>query len=206
MKIEELYREQAALAKRSILVDSFQKAELIGGADCSYIDDRIIGGIVVLDHEFNIVEKSYDVLDTTFPYISGLLAYREAKAEINAYKKLRLKPDILMVDGFGANHPRRCGIATHIGVTLDIPTIGVGKSFLCGTILDGYVYQQGERVGKLVRSGRHTRPIYVSPGHRVSLSTSVDIVVKCIKVGKIPEPVRFAHEYVTTLKREISPG
>ena len=108
-----------------------------------------------------------------------------------------------MIDGFGTNHPRRCGIATHVGIKLDMPTIGVGKSFLCGEACDDdYICQAGEKVGKLVYSSGSKRPVYVSPGHKISLDTAVEIVQHCQKAGRIPEPTRLAHEYVTTLKRE----
>lgn len=205
MNIKDLYREQEDLAKKAILTDSFEKLDLIGGADCSYMEDStVISGIVVIRYDtLDPVSKVYNVLKVNFPYIPGLLAYREAGAMISAYEKLEVKPDILVVDGFGTNHPRRCGIATYIGVKLDIPTIGAGKSFLCGTVLDDYVYQSGERVGKIIRSGKSKKPIYVSPGHRISLSTSADIVMHCIKSGRLPEPTRLAHEYVTGLKSSL---
>jgi deoxyribonuclease V len=105
---------------------------------------------------------------------------------------------------FGVNHPRRCGIATHIGIKLDRPAIGVGKSFLCGEACDdGYICQAGEKVGRLVYSAGSKRPIYVSPGHKISLDAAVEIAMHCIKTGRLPEPARLAHEYVTELKRIV---
>jgi deoxyribonuclease V len=201
-----LYKEQERLAKRAMLYDAFGKIRYIAGVDCSYLDDRIIGGIVVLDYEtLDQVEKANTVLKLKFPYIPGLLAYREANAMVAAFRKVRHDIDILMVDGFGVNHPRRCGIATHIGVKLDIPTIGVGKSFLCGEACgDGYICQAGERVGKMVYSGTSKRPVYVSPGHRITLDTAVEVVNQCIRSGRIPEPARLAHEYVTAVRDRMS--
>ncbi len=177
----------------------------IAGVDCSYPDDRIVGGAVVLDYEtLKPVEHTHTILKLKFPYIPGLLAYREADAMIAACKKIKSDVDVLMIDGFGINHPRRCGIATHVGIKLAMPTMGVGKSFLCGEVCDdGYICQAGEKVGKLVYSGGSKRPVYVSPGHKISLDTAVEIVQHCQKAGRIPEPTRLAHEYVTALKKMI---
>ena len=123
---------------------------------------------------------------------------------IGAIRKAKVRPDVVMVDGFGTNHPRRCGIATHIGIKLDTPTLGVGKSFLCGQARGNDVYQDGEKVGKLIYTKGSKKPIYVSPGHRISLETAVDIASACIKTGKIPEPIRLAHEYVTNIKQILA--
>ena len=128
MQLDRLYSEQERLAKRAALYDAFGKIRHIAGVDCSYLDDRIIGGAVVLDYEtLKPVEHAHAILKLKFPYIPGLLAYREADAMMAACKKIKSDVDILMIDGFGTNHPRRCGIATHIGVKLDMPTMGVGK-------------------------------------------------------------------------------
>lgn len=205
MKVKSPYREQERLGRKARFYDAFGKVRLVAGVDCSYVDDRIIGGAVVIDmNTLEPVEKAHVILKLDFPYIPGLLAYREAKAMIGAVKKLQSDVDVLMVDGFGTNHPRRCGIATQIGLKLDMPTIGVGKSFLCGEIRDdGYVYQDDERVGKLLYSQSSNKPIYVSPGHRITLESSVELVEHCMKSGRIPEPTRLAHEYVTALKNKL---
>ncbi len=187
-----------------MLYDAFGRIRYIAGVDCSYLDDRIIGGAVVIDYEsLKPVRQAHAILKLQFPYIPGLLAYREADAMIAAIRKIRSDVDILMIDGFGINHPRMCGIATHVGVKLDMPTIGVGKSFLCGVTCGDYICQSGERVGKMVYSGGSKRPVYVSPGHKISLDTAVEVVEHCIRSGRIPEPTRLAHEYVTALKQEI---
>jgi deoxyribonuclease V len=203
--MKELFDEQLELAKKSILTDSFGTIKRVGGVDCSYLNDEyIIGGLVVLDYgTLRPIYRTFDLQKLTFPYIPGLLAYREADAIIGAITKAKVKPDIIMVDGFGTNHPRRCGIATHIGVKLDMPTIGVGKSFLCGEVRGDDIYQDGEKVGKIIHVNRRSRPVYVSPGHRVSLTTSVEIVKHCIKASGIPGPTRLAHDYVTNLKNRM---
>ena len=205
MQLDRLYKEQKRLAKRVALYDAFGKTRLIAGVDCSYPDDRIIGGAVVVDYEtLEPVERASVVRRLKFPYIPGLLAYREADAMMAAVKKIETDVDVLMIDGFGINHPRRCGIATHIGVKLDMPAIGVGKSFLCGDVCDeNYICQAGEKVGKLIYSCGSKRPVYVSPGHKISIDSAVEIVTRCTRAGRIPEPARLAHEYVTGLKKVI---
>jgi len=205
MDLKKLYREQEKLAERSILSDSFDRIKRIGGVDCSYIDDEyIIAGLVVLEYDtLKPIYRTFEIRKLTFPYIPGLLAYREAEAEIGAIGGARIKPDVIMIDGFGANHPRRCGIATQVGIKLDMATIGVGKSFLCGEIKGDDIYQDGEKVGRLFHSAKYPKPIYVSPGHRISLNTSVKVVKHCTKNHRLPEPARLAHEYVTTLKNRF---
>jgi deoxyribonuclease V len=204
VKIKDLYAEQEELSKKAVLIDSFDRLELIGGADCSYFSDKIIGGIAVLSYKgLDVVEKGYDVLMTDFPYIPGLLAYRESNAIFAALNKIKKRPDVLMIDGFGINHPRGCGIATYIGIKLNIPTIGIGKKFLCGTIIDDVIYQSSNKVGKLVYTANSIRPLYVSPGHKISLETSVRIVERCIRKNRLPEPARIAHEYVTEIKNRL---
>ena len=150
--VRALIDEQKALAEKAILNDSFGAIRRIGGVDCSYIGDKyIIAGLVVIDRDtLQTIYRTFNVQKLDFPYIPGLLAYREAPAMIGAIEKAKIKPDVLMVDGFGINHPRRCGIACHIGIKLDIPAIGVGKSFLCGTIKGDDIYQDGEKVGRLL--------------------------------------------------------
>jgi|SRR5271157_1103124 len=205
MDVKGLYNEQSELAKRAILTDSFGDLKRIGGVDCSYLgDEYIIAGLVVLEYDtLKPLYRTFDLQKLTFPYIPGLLAYRESAAMTGVLQKAKIKPDLAMIDGFGTNHPRRCGIATHIGIKLDLPTIGVGKSFLCGEIKGDDVYQSGEKVGNLLHSGKYPKPIYVSPGHRISLNTSVKIVKHCIKDYRLPLPAKLAHEYVTILKNRI---
>jgi deoxyribonuclease V len=208
VQLDRLYKEQERLARRATLYDAFGRIRYVAGADCSYFEDRIIGGVVVVDYEtLNPVEKAYSNLKLNFPYIPGLLAYREAGAMMAAFRKITHDVGILMIDGFGINHPRRCGLATHVGVKLDIPAIGVGKSFLCGeTCGNGYICQAGERVGKMVYSGTSRRPVYVSPGHKITLDTAVEVVTRCIRSGRIPEPIRLAHEYVTAIRDSMADG
>jgi deoxyribonuclease V len=206
MDVSELYKEQTELAKKAIFTDFAGPIKRIGGVDCSYLGNEfIIGGLVILEYDtLKPVYRTFELQKLAFPYIPGLLAYREAGAMMGAITKAKVKADVVMVDGFGTNHPRRCGIATHIGVMLDMPTIGVGKSFLCGEIKGDDVYQEGEKVGKLLYLKGSGRPAYVSPGHKISLGTAVKVASACMLKGRIPEPVRLAHEYVTGIKRKLA--
>lgn len=201
-----LFEEQHELAKKAILTDSFAAIKRIGGVDCSYLDDEyVIAGLVVLDYDnLKPVYRTYELQKLAFPYVPRLLAYREGDAMAGVLDKAKVRPDIVMVDGFGTNHPRRCGLATYIGIKLDVPTIGVGKSFLCGEIRGNDIYQGKENVGKLIYSKGSKRPVYVSPGHKVSLYTAVTVAEACVRTGRIPEPIRLAHEYVTLVKQTIA--
>jgi deoxyribonuclease V len=205
MDVHKLYDEQLELAKKAVLTDSFGPIKRVGGVDCSYLSHEfIIAGLVVLDLQtLKPFYRTYDMRKLTFPYIPGLLAYREADSMIGAITKAKVKPDLVMVDGFGTNHPRRCGIATQIGITLDMPTIGVGKSFLCGTLKGDWIYQDGVMTGKLVRAKPDQKPVYVSPGHKISLRSAVKIVKQCMGGHRQPGPTRLAHEYVTALKARM---
>jgi deoxyribonuclease V len=205
MDVHGLFDEQIKLSKKAILTDSFPPLRRIGGVDCSYLNDEsIIAGLVVLDNKtLKLIYRHFEIRKLSFPYIPGLLAYREADAMISAIEDAKITPDMIMVDGFGTNHPRRCGIATHIGIKLDMPTIGVGKSFLCGSIKGNRIYQNGELVGQIIRAMPEQKPVYVSPGHKISLNTAVRVVKHCIRGHRQPEPTRLAHEYVTAMKAKI---
>ncbi|MDY6959511.1 MAG: endonuclease V, partial [Halobacteriota archaeon] len=134
MKVnDELLKIQEFIALKTLLKDDFEELKVIGGVDQAFLGDRIISGIVLLDYAtMDKIEEVYAVMDVDFPYIPGLLSFREAPSIIEAFGKLKRVPDILMVDGCGINHPRFAGLATHVGVELDIPTIGVAKKILCG--------------------------------------------------------------------------
>lgn len=137
---------------------------------------------------------------TTFPYISGLLSFREAPAILDALDRLAAPPDLVMVDGQGIAHPRRLGIASHIGVLTGLPAIGVAKSRLIGRHDEpgpepgdwAPLVDRGEVIGAVLRSRRSVRPLYVSPGHRVSLATAIALVMRCCRGLRLPEPVRLA--------------
>jgi deoxyribonuclease V len=202
MNISKLKEEQLKLAKKVVIKDSFDKLEAIGGVDCSYEGDNIISAIVVSDYKtLEVKEKVYAISRATVPYVSGFLAYREGPAISSAYSKLERRPDVMILDGNGILHPRRCGLASHLGVLLEQASIGIAKQLLIGDIKNNLVYVDKEVRGQVVATREHSKPIYVSPGHKISLKTSVEIVKNCIRFPhKLPEPLHLAHRYANEIK------
>jgi len=199
-----LKEEQLKLANEVVLKESFSKVKLIAGCDQAFVDGEVISGVVVLDKEMNLIEKTHSVAKAQIPYIPGFLFYREGPAIIEAFNKLEKKPDVLLVDGNGILHPRRIGMASHLGVVLDLPTIGVTKRLMCGDVKEGKVYVDKEIRGFELKTMEHARPIYVSPGHKISLGTSLDVVKNCLKLPhKLPEPLHLAHRYVSGVRKEM---
>ncbi len=201
VNFNKLKEEQLKLAKKVILKDSFDKLELIGGADASYSNNDVVAAIVVSDYNtMQVKEHVHAAAKAKIPYTSGFLAYREGQAISEAYAKLEKKPDVLIFDGNGILHPRKCGLASHMGVLLDQASVGIAKHLLLGKVKDNKVYVDKEIRAELVVTREHSRPVYVSPGHKISLKTSVEIVKKCMRFPhKLPEPLHLAHK----LSKEI---
>lgn len=171
------------MAGRVVARDDYGKIEWVCGVDVSYRKNVAYCSAVVTDLELNIIEQIDTQSAVTQPYIPGLFMLREAGPILRTIEKASY--DLLLVDGHGQLHPRKCGLACFAGLTVDKPTIGVAKSRLCGTIAGDRVELGGETMGKIV-NGR-----YVSVGHRVSLDTAVNMVKKLSK-SSIPEPLRLA--------------
>ncbi len=163
----------------------------------------IYASCVVLNaDDYEIIETTTWTEKQNFPYISGLLGFREAPACIRTFELLSIKPDLIMVDGQGIAHPRGLGIASHIGVLLDIPTIGVAKSILTGKP-EGELGEEigstvpliknGKEIGRMLRTKKNCLPLIVSPGHRISMDTAIALVLNGLKGYKLPEPTRRAH-------------
>jgi len=203
-----LKEEQLRLAKKVVLKDSFDKLELIGGVDCAYNQHDIISAIVVYEAKtMEVKEKVFAVVKAKVPYVNGFLAYREGPAISEAYVKLENKPDVLIFDGNGILHPRRCGLASHMGILLEQASIGVAKQLLVGEAKGNIVYVDKEARAKLIVTREHSNPIYVSPGHKISLKTSVEIVRNCLKFPhKLPEPLHLAHRYSNEIGEKIAKG
>ena len=205
MNIIKLKDEQLKLAEKVIVNDNFEKIEKIAGVDQTFIDKDVISGIVVCDYkDLKPIEKKYAVVKAKIPYVSSFLSYRESPAIVEAFNKLENKPNILIVDGNGILHPRRIGMASHVGILLDIATIGVAKRLMAGEAKEGTIYIEKEARGYELITREHSRPIYVSPGHKVSLKTSLEIVKKCIRFPhKLPEPLHLAHIYANKVRDEL---
>lgn len=206
MDLEKLKEEQLKLAEKIIINDSFDKIETIAGVDQTFIGDEVISGIVVCNYkDLKPIEKKFAVVRAKVPYVSGFLFYREGPAAIEAFNKLEQKPDVLIVDGNGILHPRRVGMASHVGILLDVATIGIAKKLIAGEVREGTVYMEKEARGYEFISREHAKPFYVSPGHKISLKTSLEIVKKCIKFPhKLPEPLHLAHRYANKVKENLA--
>jgi len=202
--------DQQKELRKQIQIKPFKKTvTYIGGADVSmnmFAKDGFAGFVTLTYADLKMIDHSVvkDVIG--FPYIPGLLSYREIPMLVKAWKKLKTKPDVIIVDGVGIAHPRRLGIATHLGIVLDIPTIGCSKSVLFG-IYDEPLLEPGsisymhdkntnEIIGAAIRTKRNVKPIFVSPGHRITLEESIEIVKKCMGKYRVPETTRFAHNTV----------
>lgn len=203
MLLEKLRKEQLKLAKLVIIEDKFSNIDTVGGCDQAFFDNKIISAIVICDYKtMNVLEKQYSVVKARVPYIPGYLSYREGPAIIKTYKKLKKRPDILLFDSNGILHKLRIGMASHVGVLLDQVTTGVAKHLLCGKVKGKRIFVNDEMRGFILKTKKSYRPLYVSPGHKVSLKTSLKIVKHCLRNHKLPEPLRFAHLYANEVKEK----
>ena len=204
MDLREAARTQRELATRVEREDRLGEPRLLGGLDCAAPRDpeaRIVAAAVVLRREdLAVLEESVVALPAPMAYVPGFLSFRELPALLEAAGRLRLRPDLWLVDGAGIAHPRRLGLAAHFGVTLDVPAIGVAKSRLVGTYEEpgpergsaSALTDRGEALGWVVRSRRGARPLFVSPGHRVSLETCLRWTLEACRGYRLPEPTRRA--------------
>jgi deoxyribonuclease V len=208
----EAMRLQEALRGRVVLEDRFEDIRYVAGADLAFDPETgmaFAGVIVYRFPELEEVERRMTRRKLRFPYVPGLLSFRESPVLIAAFARLRTQPDLILIDGHGRAHPRRFGIACHLGVIFDKPTIGCAKSLLVGEHEEPGVRAgattplmlDGERVGMVLRTREHVKPIYVTTGHRVGLESAVTLVKQCLDGFRIPKPTREADRYVRQLRR-----
>ncbi len=193
-----------------------EPVDTVAGTDCAFLPgERILAAAVLCDvRTMKVIGSAHVVRPCRFPYVSGLLSFREAPAVIEVVEALPERPDLLMCDGQGVAHPRRLGLASHVGLWLDLPTIGVAKSRLCGEQRTPgerrgcrtQLRHDEELVGCVVRTRTGVRPLFVSVGHRVSLDDAVRWTLRGARSVRLPEPTRQAHLLVTRLKKEIADG
>ncbi len=197
----DLQRRLAAQVSRNSEVIA---PHFIAGVDISAgkTQGTATGAIVVLSYpEFRLVETKMVQGRLDFPYIPGLLSFRESPLTLAAYEELTITPDLILIDGQGVAHPRRFGLASHLGLLLDTPTIGCAKSLLCGSHevpssepgSYAEVMDRGETIGAALRTRFGVKPVYVSIGHKVDLQTAIHWVLKCCRGYRLPEPTRLAH-------------
>ena len=206
-----LQKELSMLVNHQKIMD---KPQTIAGLDCAFSKDgkRIIAVVVVLKFgSFEIIETVNAIQNLTFPYISGLLSFRESPVCIEAVKKLETVPDIFMIDGQGIAHPRNLGLAAHLGLFFDAPTFGCAKSRLIGKFDEPPIEKGGftpltnknEIIGSVVRTRTKVKPVFVSVGNKCRLEDVINITLSCAIKYRIPEPTRLAHQYVSKLKLSI---
>ncbi len=198
-----LKKEQEKLSKKIVLKNDVDDYRVIAGCDAVYTGKKIIYVIVVFDREFNLKEKKYTVMDAKVPHFRNYVAYRECPAAVETYHKLEIDPDILMVTGEGIMHPRRIGTASHLGLLIDKPTIGVSKDLVYGEIDGEGIFDGGENVGKVLKTKEHAKPIYVSPGHRITIQRALEITTENMGDKKMPIPLHLAHKYANKIKKKI---
>lgn len=204
LTLDEAIAIQEQLQAEVITEDKFKEpVEYVAGVDMGFEADGTISraAVAVLSFpDLQVIETSLAYRPTTFPYIPGFLSFREIPAVLDALEKITTIPDIILCDGQGIAHPRRFGIACHLGVLVDIPTIGVAKSLLVGKheILPETrgswqpLIHKGETIGAVLRSRTKVKPLYISSGHRVSLPTAIDYVLRCTPKYRLPETTRIA--------------
>jgi len=202
---------QKQLGEKVQLVELKNQPKTIAGIDCAFSRDkkRIIACVVLLNLPgFEPIETENAVQKLTFPYIPGLLSFREAPACIAAVEKLKNEPDAFIIDGQGIAHPRRFGLACHLGLFFDKPTVGCAKSRLTGSFEDpapekgsySPLKDGEETIGAVVRTRTNVEPVFVSVGNKCSLKDAIEITLNCTTKYRIPEPTRLAHQLVSTLR------
>jgi len=209
--VKKAHEMQLRLSKKLIFEDTLPDVvDYVAGVDVAYLEGTSVGAVAVLDlSTLSQVEFQVVHVKTCFPYIPTLLSFREIPPVYSAIKKLHNKPDVFLVDGQGFAHPYGLGFASHLGLILDKPTIGVAKSLLCGKVEQNVEYgwaplkYKGEVIGAEVVTKQGTKPVYVSVGHRVSLKRATEIVLECTGKYRLPEPIRRAHITAGEEKRRL---
>jgi deoxyribonuclease V len=208
---------QESLAGRVDVSSPLGAWETVAAADVSYnkFSPWLYAAVVVARAwPFEVIERVGVVAEAKFPYVPGLLSFREAPAVLEAFAKIRTRPDVVMCDGQGYAHPRRMGLACHLGLWLDVPTVGCAKSLLCGSYDEpgpnrgdrSPLIDRGEVVGSVVRTRSRVSPLYVSPGHRCDIEGAVSVVLETSAKYRLPMPARLAHEYVNDIRRAADAG
>ncbi|HIE43830.1 MAG TPA: endonuclease V [Candidatus Omnitrophica bacterium] len=203
---------QRKLARRLILQDDFSKIETIAGCDVTYSKEgnRCRGIVVIFSFpDMKILKYEEREEMVSYPYIPGLLSFREAPVLLKILEGID-DVDLLIFDGHGIAHPRRLGLASHLGVVLDKPAIGCAKSPLAGNFTQppsqqgsySYVRKRGKIIGVALRTKEKVKPVFVSPGHRVSLPTSIEIILSTVKGYRQPEVTRIPHKLLTNTKNK----
>ena len=210
---KEAIKIQTDLRKRIVRRDSFDKIRVIAGADVSFDKNKSEGYGGVITYSFpdlKEIERRCARAKINFPYIPGLLTFREAPVLLKSFAALKTEPDVIIFDGQGLAHFRRMGLATHMGILLNKPTLGCAKSRLIGTFEDpgedagcySPLLDNGETIGAVLRTRQRVNPVFISQGNMISFKTCIKIVLKCVDGYRIPRPTREADHYVALIKKK----
>lgn len=213
VSVEEAIRIQEDLRNHLVLKKTFSRLRTIAGADVAYSKGgaSLSGAISVLSYpELEPIDSAFATGEVSFPYIPGLFSFREGPILVKAFQRLKIKPDLMVFDGHGIAHPRGFGLASHLGLWLDLPSIGCTrtpllKDFVFPKTYKGsysWIFLEGKKVGAVIRTRQGVKPVFISPGHRIDLLTSIQIILATCPKFRIPEPLRKAHQ----LSREMMHG
>lgn len=210
--LEEAADIQKALKEMLSFEFPTKKVSTIAGVDVSFPQKNLgLCVIVVMDETLNVIESVYHIQEVHFPYVPGFLSFREGPIFTETVKKLKTVPDVFFFDGQGIAHPRGFGLAAHMGLLLGEPSLGVAKSHLYGSYNEpgrnkgdfSYMYNEtGEIIGTVLRTKKDTKPVFVSPGHMIDVSTAMALIMKYTGKYRIPEPTRQAHLLTQRLRRD----
>ncbi|UCB57554.1 MAG: endonuclease V [Candidatus Omnitrophota bacterium] len=204
IRLQNSLKQKIKLKKYSII------PKLIAAADVAFKDDKAYGVVIVLNYpSFEIIEQVFKTAEISYPYIPGLLTFREGPVLEKCFKALKTEPEIILFDGQGIAHPRNMGLATHFGILLDKPAIGCAKTRLFGNYTEpkqrqgAFSYlldKQGRKIGAVLRTRSNVKPVYISPGHNIDLAASIRIILMCTKKYRLPQPLRLAHQLTGKMK------
>ncbi len=210
---KEAIQLQKDLYEQLCLENKVKEIYYIAGADVGFSKNKAFASVIVLTYpNLEIIEEVYAIAPLTFPYIPGLLTFREGKVLLDAFAKLETEPDVIMFDGQGIAHQRGLGLASHIGLLLDKPSIGCAKSRLIGTytmpdIEKGSIsklYYKEKIIGNVLRTRTNVKPVFVSQGYKIDIETATQLVLNCAIKYRLPEPTRLADKKGREYKREVS--
>ena len=204
VNIQQAVRIQQKLRKKIILSDNLPKINRVAAVDVAFTDDLAICAVCIFEYPgLNLIQISQAKRKVTFAYVPGLLTFREGPVILQAFRRLKTKPDLVLFDGQGICHSRRMGIATHLGMVLNLPSIGCAKSHLYGVYQMprenkgdfSYIYERNtnEVLGIALRTRRQVKPLFVSCGYKTSLTLAIRLILKLCPKYRIPQPLRFAH-------------
>lgn len=206
VNLEDLKKEQLKLSKKLDIKDSinFESVEKFGAVDTIIIKNQIIASIIVCDKDFNILEQQYFLDKLRFPYVYGFRSFREISAIIEVFNKLKERPELVFINGHGITHPR-LGLASHFSLFTGVASIGIADSLFEEDSVDGEdILRDGKKVGKLVVSKEGSRPMYISPGDKISINAAFQITKNLIKFPhKFPEPLKLVIKYSKSVQKEL---